>query len=362
MIVLGIWLYRAFRLDIKTLSKLNFYLFSPAIVFKMLYESQLSLALIGQTLLFFSLFFAAMYMLIEIVIRVRRYEGGMVPAMRNSVIFYNSANYAIPLNQLVFVGDAFTLSVQIIIMMMQSLIPNTYGIYSVSSATNKNDSKATMRTILTMPVIYVIPVAFLLRGLEVPIPDPVYTPINYISNAFIATALLTLGVQLGSMKWKLNFSDVMLSNVLRLCIGPAVGFAIVKLLGIDGVMAQALVLSCAVPTSLSSVLLAVEYDNEPEFSSQVVFFFDDLQYFYRHACHLFNEIHRINGLKTSQRSGARADIRYIPRARPFLTVELNIRPAYLRRLRSRGGYKFVRRPGTYPAGYLLFSCRKSHYR
>jgi len=37
------------------------------------------------------------------------------------------------------------------------------------------------------------------------------------------------------------------------------------------VMAQALVLSCAVPTSLSSVLLAVEYDNEPEFSSQVVF-------------------------------------------------------------------------------------------
>ncbi|MBU7314471.1 AEC family transporter [Paenibacillus oleatilyticus] len=270
MIAIGVVLYRAFKLDIKTLSKLNFYLFSPALVFKMLYESSLSLAVLGQTLLFFVLFFAAMFLLMEVVIRLRGYKGGMIPAMRNSVIFYNSANYAIPLNQLVFVGDAFTLSIQIIIMMMQSLLPNTYGIYAVN-ASKRNDMKQTLRTILTLPVIYIIPIAFLMKGLHIPIPGPVYAPINYVSDAFIATALLTLGVQLGSMKWTFNLADVMLSNVLRLCVGPVVGFLIVLLMGIEGVMAQALVLSCAVPTSLSSVLIAVEYDNEPEFSSQAVF-------------------------------------------------------------------------------------------
>lgn len=270
MIAIGVILYRAFKLDIKTLSKLNFYLFSPALVFKMLYESSLSLAVLGQTLLFFVLFFAAMFLLMEVVIRLRGYKEGMIPAMRNSVIFYNSANYAIPLNQLVFVGDAFTLSIQIIIMMMQSLLPNTYGIYAVN-ASKRNDPRQTLRTILTLPVIYIIPIAFLMKGLHVPIPGPVYAPINYVSDAFIATALLTLGVQLGSMKWTFNLTDVMLSNVLRLCVGPAVGFLIVVLMGIEGVMAQALVLSCAVPTSLSSVLIAVEYDNEPEFSSQAVF-------------------------------------------------------------------------------------------
>ncbi|WP_088830084.1 AEC family transporter [Paenibacillus tyrfis] len=270
MIGIGVILYRAFKLDIKTLSKLNFYLFSPALVFKMLYESSLSLAVLGQTLLFFVLFFAVMFLLMEVVIRLRGYKGGMIPAMRNSVIFYNSANYAIPLNQLVFVGDAFTLSIQIIIMMMQSLLPNTYGIYAVN-ASKRNDMRQTLRTILTLPVIYIIPIAFLMKGLHIPIPGPVYTPINYVSDAFIATALLTLGVQLGSMKWTFNLTDVLLSNVLRLCVGPAVGFLIVLLMGIEGVMAQALVLSCAVPTSLSSVLIAVEYDNEPEFSSQAVF-------------------------------------------------------------------------------------------
>lgn len=269
MLALGIVLQRAFKLDMRTLSKLNFYLFSPAIIFKMLYESNLSAAVFFQVLLFFFIYIFALAIVVEIVMRIRRYRGGMRSAMRNSVLFYNSANYAMPLNQLVFAGNPFTMSVQMIIMMMQSLIPNTYGIYSVNA--HKMPLKQTFKTIATMPVIYVIPLAFLLRGLNVMIPEPVYIPLDYVANAFIATALLTLGVQLGSMRWALRMGDVLVSNMLRLLVGPALGWLIVWLMGIDGLMAQALVLSCAVPTSLSSVLLAVEFDNEPEFSSQVVF-------------------------------------------------------------------------------------------
>jgi predicted permease len=238
-------------------------------MFKMLYESTLSLKVLGLVLLFFTIYFIVMYGMMEVVIRLRGYNRSMKSAMRNSVLFYNSANYAIPLNQLVFVGDPFTLSIQVIIMMMQSILPNTYGIYSVNA--HKNDLKKTMLTILSMPTLYAIPLAFVLRGWHVSIPDPIYIPIGYVSDAFIATALLTLGVQLGSMKWKFQFSDVLVSNVLRLLAGPAIGALIVLLMGLEGDTAKALILSCAVPTSLSSVLLAVEFDNEPEFSSQAVF-------------------------------------------------------------------------------------------
>lgn len=269
MIAVGALLYRAFHLDIKTLSKLNFYLFSPAVMFKMLYESTLSLKVLGLVLLFFTFYFIVMYGMMEVVIRLRGYNSSMKSAMRNSVLFYNSANYGIPLNQLVFVGDPFTLSIQVIIMMMQNILPNTYGIYNVNA--HKNDLKKTMLTILSMPTLYAIPLAFVLRGWHVSIPDPIYIPIGYVSDAFIATALVTLGVQLGSMKWKFQFSDVLVSNVLRLLIGPAIGALIVLLMGLEGDTAKALILSCAVPTSLSSVLLAVEFDNEPEFSSQAVF-------------------------------------------------------------------------------------------
>ncbi|MBP1963740.1 AEC family transporter [Paenibacillus aceris] len=269
MIAIGATMYRAFHLDIKTLSKLNFYVFSPALVFVKLYESEMNLNVLLQVLLFFVLFFSLLFAVIEIYIRIRKLERGMRIAMRNSVIFYNSANYALPLNQTVFGGNAYTLSIQIVIMIMQTLIPNTYGIYTLNS--HKSTWKATMKTILSLPVIYMIPLALLLRYFHLPVPSSINLPLTYIANAFMATALLTLGVQLGGMKWEFHFSNVAVSIILRLAAAPLIGFFVVWLLGIDGLTAKALILSCAVPTSLSSVLLAIEYENEPEFSSQAVF-------------------------------------------------------------------------------------------
>ncbi|MDQ0896946.1 AEC family transporter [Paenibacillus sp. V4I7] len=269
MIAIGAAMYRAFHIDIKTLSKLNFYVFSPALVFVKLYESEMNLPILMQVLLFFVLFFSLLFASIEVIIRLKKMQRGMRIAMRNSVIFYNSANYALPLNQTVFGGNAYTLSIQIVIMIMQTLIPNTYGIYTLNA--HKSTWKATMKTILSLPVIYAIPIALLLRYFHLPVPGPIHIPLEYISNAFMATALLTLGVQLGGMKWEFHFSNVLVSNILRLAAGPLLGFFVVWLLGIEGITAKALILSCAVPTSLSSVLLAIEYENEPEFSSQAVF-------------------------------------------------------------------------------------------
>ncbi|PZD94373.1 AEC family transporter [Paenibacillus sambharensis] len=272
MIAAGIILQRAFSLDIKTLSKLNFYLFSPALMFRLLYETPISLDIFGTVMLFALIFMLLQYGAVEIVIRLKGYDGGMRGAMRNSVLFYNSANYGIPLNQLAFAGNPYTLSIQVLIMMLQSLIPNTYGIYSVNA--HKADWRAIRRVILSMPIIYVIPLAFVMRWLEVPVPEFIYTPINYTADAFIGTALITLGVQLGSMSWRISGRlayDVGLSALLRLVGGPVIAWGLTLILGIDGLTAAALIVSSAVPTSLSSVLLAVEFDNEKEFASQAVF-------------------------------------------------------------------------------------------
>jgi len=272
MIAIGVALQRAFSLDIKTLSKLNFYLFSPAIMFDLLYTTEISAGMVGSVLLFFVLFMGMQYAVLEAAVRIRGYEPGMRAAMRNSVLFYNSANYGIPLNQLAFAANPYTLSAQILIMMLQSLIPNTYGIYSVNA--HKASGRAMLRTILSMPVIYVIPIAFLLRGYEVAIPPFLDTAVGYLSSAFIGTALITLGVQLGNMAWRITkplLADVGLSVLLRLALGPALAWVVVLLLGMDELLGAALIVSSAVPTSLSSVLLAVEFDNEPEFASQAVF-------------------------------------------------------------------------------------------
>ena len=271
VIGLGFLLHRIFNLDIRTLSKLNFYLFSPAIMFKLLYETDISLSLFGNVILFVAVFLAAQYVVVEIAIRLRKYEGGKKSAMRNSVLFYNSANYGIPINQLAFSGNPYTLSIQIIVMMVQSLVPNTYGIYSVNA--HKADWREIRRAILSMPVIYIIPLAFFMRGFEIPLPDSIGISVDYLAGAFIGTALFTLGVQLGNIRGRLErrlVADVALAVSLRLVGGPLIAWGVVNLLGLHGLMASALIVSSAVPTSLSSVLLAVEFDNEQEFASQAV--------------------------------------------------------------------------------------------
>jgi predicted permease len=59
---------------------------------------------------------------------------------------------------------------------------------------------------------------------------------------------------------------------MRLCVGPILGFLFVLLLGFKGDLAQALVVSTSFPTAVNSALLALEYDNEPDFAAAVVFY------------------------------------------------------------------------------------------
>lgn len=271
VVAVGILMQRLFKLDIRTLSKLNFYLFSPVVIFRLLYETDISAQLFGQVILFLLVFGAAQYLLAEGVARMRGHRGGMKVAMRNSVLFYNSANYGLPLNQLVFRGDPYTQSVQILIMMAQSLLPNTYGIYSINAL--RFGWRQTLKVIAAMPVVYAIPLAIGMHAGGVGLPSFLYTPLNYVADGFFGFALFTLGAQLGSMAWTITRKvalDVSLATVMRLAGGPVLAWLATLALGIDGMLAAALIVSSAVPSSLSSVLLAVEFDNEPEFASQVV--------------------------------------------------------------------------------------------
>ena len=260
---------RVFRLDIKTMTKLLFYLFSPVLVFTDIYQTQFAQSVLLRVLLFYPLFFTSLWLLTSLVIRLKRYHGGTKGVMRNSVLFYNSANYGIPLNQLVFHSSPLALSIQVIVMLFQNLLPNTYGVYSVNA--HKMTWLEALKTVFRLPAIYTIPLAIAFRLGHVAIPEPIMIPLRDVVNAFTAFALTTLGMQLGNMKWELKLGSVLLSNSLRLIVSPAVAVLFVRELAIRGIVGQALILSSAVPTSLNSMLLAVEFDNEPDLASQTVF-------------------------------------------------------------------------------------------
>lgn len=265
---IGMLMRKLFHLDVKTLTKLQFYVFGPAVMFVMLYETDISLKLFSSTILFFSVFFFLLYAASEAVARFIGYSPAKKATMNNSVLFYNSANFGLPLIQLAFSNNPLAVSIQTIIMALQNLLPFTYGVASVNA--HKMDKRQIVRSVLKLPTIYVIPLALLLRAFSIPIPTPISLPLHYLSSAFFASALIALGAQLATIRWSFSLKDVLIANFLRLIAGPVLAYVVVRLLSIEGTAAQVLLVSSSVPTALNTVLLAIEYDNEPEFATQIM--------------------------------------------------------------------------------------------
>lgn len=268
LITIGVILQRKFKLDLYTLAKINIYYLSPALIFIKLYESVFSPAVFFGVILFCLLFVFLLYVLSSLVAQFSKMEKPKKLTFANSVVFYNSANYGIPVNDLVFKHDPFAMSIQVIVAAFQNTFLFSYGVVSLKSV-----SIGKWRAILDyfkMPLFYAMTLGILLNIFHVSLPEFLLTPISYISDALIAIALLTLGAQIAHIRVSFAYLPLYLSMFFRLLIGPAIALAGLWLVGIDGVVAQALLISTAMPTSVNSSIVAQEYNNEPEFAAQTV--------------------------------------------------------------------------------------------
>lgn len=279
LIGVGILLNKKFHLDINTLTKINFYLFVPAFTFVNLYETKIAIDALKAMVI------AVLILLINALIsfflaKVRHYDQGMRNAFQNSIMFYNSGNFGVPLITLVFSTGMYAvggdnpylniaLTTQIMVLVVQNVAVNTLGFYNAASS-NIHWKKAVIN-VLKMPTIYSIALAFILKAVPYDMTQLwIWPALTYAKNGLISIALLTLGVQLSLTKFDFKSKKVYLAVFCRLIIGPAVAFGLVKLFGVEGVMAQALIISSAVPTAVNTALIAVECKNYPDYASQVV--------------------------------------------------------------------------------------------
>lgn len=270
IIVLGFTLYKKFQIDTRTLTKIQFYGLIPAILFVNIYNSELDGQLISTIMLFTISLFAVQLIYSSLLSRALGYKPSERKAFINSIVLFNSGNYGIPLISLLF-KDSYAVSVLVILMVVQNILVNTVGVYNSSSGNGKT-IKEVIISILKLPMLYVIFLAFFLRGQAIAVPEPIMSTVTILSKGMVPVALMTLGVQLAKTKFDFRLHKVYLSNILRLMVSPCIAFALTLAFGITGIVAQVLIIISAAPTAVNSVLLAIEYDNEPDFASQTVLF------------------------------------------------------------------------------------------
>lgn len=279
LIFLGFIISKKIDLNLSTLSKLVFYLFSPAFIFYNLYTAELSFYLVKV------LYFAVAFMIINdilarVISKVRKFDAGMSNAFKNAIMFNNSGNIGVSLITLVFGSAPYivngatpylnqALTAQVIILVFMNISINTVGFFNAGRA--KMDIKHSILKIFAMPIVYFMPLAFILNHFRIDITGtPVWPAIVLIKSGLVPMALITLGVQLSKNELNIKNVDVHFAVFTRLIVGPVLAILGIKIFGFTGIIAQTLLISYSVPTAVTVALVAEEYDNYPGFSSQEV--------------------------------------------------------------------------------------------
>lgn len=268
IILLGFFLEKKFDLDINSFSKANFYIFVPALVFVKIYQTQIKLELINA-LLFGVILLIGLGLVSFVVSKIRNYKISQANALKNSIMFFNSGNFGIPLITLVFGGNPEAVSIQIMVLIIQSFFLHTLGFYNAGRG--QMHIKEAVISVLKMPSVYALVLAILFKLIPLNMEELFFWPaLDYLKNGLIPVALVTLGIQLSLAKIELKNLDVYLASFLRLIGSPVLAFMIIKVMGIGGLMGQVLFISSAVPSAVNTALIAVEFDNKPDFASQIV--------------------------------------------------------------------------------------------
>lgn len=268
MIALGYFIQIKFKLDLSTLAKLNIYLLAPGFIFNALYHTNLDGDLFFVVLSFLILFVIVLAMVSTVLAKMLKMDNEKATIFTNSGMFFNSGNYGVPVNELVFSGDPYAMSIQVIALTFQNIFLFSYGIFSLSK--NQEGKWKALLGYFRMPVLYGLLFGVGFNYFNVAVPNVILVPANYIAGAMVALALITLGAQVAVIQVKAGFFDVYLSMLLRLVIGPILAYFMIQIAGIEGTMAKALFITSSMPTSVNSSIIAQEYSRYKDYAAQTV--------------------------------------------------------------------------------------------
>ncbi len=273
----GWWMDRKFSFDLKTLVRLNIYLFVPAFIFVKVTQAQLDPAT-GLRIIAFTLCSIAC---MGVMSRWSASLAGDKPptstALQLSTMFYNCGNFGVPLMALAFPGVGPL--VQVFVLMTMNISTFTLGLFMAhTSAADASQGSAPWRqalaSVLRQPAVYAIALAWSLKGLDVPIQEMtfIWRPLAYLADGLVAVALVTLGVQLSKTDVRGMKGPLTRSILIRLVGGPCVGLGLTWLFGFEGQTAAILILGTAAPAAVNTALLAYEFKANSQFAAATVFF------------------------------------------------------------------------------------------
>lgn len=245
------------RIDLRSLTDPLFLVFTPALGFTLMIQSRLEGALLARIALAAGAVIVGSGVLTWAAARVL---GLRSPGLYLATMFANNGNLGLPLCALAFGETGLALAT--IYCVMGIVLHFSLGIALVAPRTDRWG-------VLKLPVLHAIVLGLVLGRLEAPVPAPILKGIDLLGQPTIPVMLFALGYRLRGARLP-SLGLAALAAAIRIGGGTALAFGATRLLGLDGLAAQVVILQGAMPPAAFNFVLAEKYEADADMVASAV--------------------------------------------------------------------------------------------
>jgi malate permease and related proteins len=254
----GFVLGRAFHPDIKTASRLAFYIFSPCLVFVSLERVKISGSEFSKLAFFtiaVSLLIGGVAYLLGKSLRIERH---LLASIVVASMCVNSGNYGLAATKFSF-GEA-ALARALVCFVFGTVVVYTFGVLVASIG--KLSPFQALRQLMLVLAFYGLIAAAIVRQTHWQVPLFLDRSVSMLGDASIPLMLVMVGLQLAQARiWPRNRMVLIgIATFLQLVLAPIIALLLSHWMGLTGVTRQAAVLQASMPAAVATTVLAVQYD------------------------------------------------------------------------------------------------------
>jgi predicted permease len=264
---IGYLLANRLQANVKTLSHVVFYALAPCFTFRMLIESKVGGPVAGRMALLAILIAVVMGILARVAAVPLRLDRADLSGFLLVAMFSNGGNYGLPVVLFAFGNDALPHAT--VYFVISSILTNTVGVFL--AAAGRRSVLRAIYGITRIPALYGVAAAGVILATGATVPVAFMRPIQLLGDAAIPVMILILGMQLEHATVPERPRMVATAVALSLVVAPIVALGLTKVLGLTGTARQVGVVLASMPTAVITTILALEFDTNPAFVTNVVF-------------------------------------------------------------------------------------------
>jgi predicted permease len=255
------------RLSARPLAQVAFYVFSPCLIYRIIVENRLQATDLVRMSAFTLTSLACLAVIVYAVGRIRGWSRPFTAAVVLVVVLPNAGNFGLSASLLAFGEEG--LAQASLYFVTTAVLSYTFGVLVASLG--RRPVRSALGGLLLVPAVWAVGAAFAMQGAGLSLPEPVDRAVQLLAAACIPTFLVVLGMQLHGARWREHRRSMGFATAMRLVGGLAVALVLVPLFGLEGPARQAAMLQSAMPSAVIGIILASQFEVEPEFVTAVVF-------------------------------------------------------------------------------------------